>query len=212
MDLTQTIIAKSDQLNADDLVGGPQTFTVTDVRMGDSEQPVSIVLAEWPEGRPFKPSKTVLRILVLAWGKESDDWPKGARMTLYRDEKVKWAGTEVGGIRVSHLSHIKSPLKVALAESKGKKKLHTVQPLPDAPLAEPARMSVDYVSEVEAAKTDTELRAIWKQAKEAGELTDPLAAKITAAADKLAGPQAEPDADADEQQMILDAERDEAGL
>jgi hypothetical protein len=133
MDLTQTIIAKSDQINAEDLLGGPQTFTVTDVRMGDSEQPVCIVLAELPKGRTFKPSKTVLRILVMAWGADSDAWPKGARMTLYRDESVKWAGQAVGGIRVSHLSHIDDKLKVALAESKGKKVLHTVQPLPDAP-------------------------------------------------------------------------------
>jgi hypothetical protein len=59
-----------------------------------------------PRVAPFKPSKTVVRILAYAWGKETDDWPENARMTLYRDEKVKWAGQEVGGIRVSHLSHI----------------------------------------------------------------------------------------------------------
>lgn len=133
MDLSKTIIAKSDQLNADDLMGGPQTFTVTDVRMGDAEQPVSIVLAEWPDNRPFKPSKTVLRILVLAWGVETNDWPKNARMTLYRDAGVKWAGQEIGGIRVSHLSHLDKPLKVALQETKGKKVLYTVDPLPDLP-------------------------------------------------------------------------------
>lgn len=133
MDLSQSIIAKSDQLNADDLMGGPQTFTVKEVRQGDADQPVSIVLAEWPTNRPFKPSKTVTRILVHAWGKESDDWPPGARMTLYRDADVKWAGQAIGGIRVSHLSHIKGKLKVALQETKGKKVLHTVEPLTDAP-------------------------------------------------------------------------------
>jgi hypothetical protein len=133
MDLTQTIIAKSDQLNADDLLSGPQTFTVVEVRQGDAEQPVSIVLAELPKGRTFKPSKTVTRIFVHAWGKETDDWPKGARMTLFRDADVKWAGQAIGGIRVSHLSHIKGKLKVALQESKGKKVLYSVDPLPDAP-------------------------------------------------------------------------------
>jgi hypothetical protein len=34
MDLTQSIIAKSDQLNADDLLSGPRTFTVAEVRRG----------------------------------------------------------------------------------------------------------------------------------------------------------------------------------
>lgn len=137
MDLTNTIIAKSDQLNADDLISGPQTFTVVEVRQGDAEQPVSIVLAELPKGRTFKPSKTVTRILVHAWGKESDNWPEGARMTLYRDADVKWAGQAIGGIRVSHLSHIKGKLKVALQESKGKKVLYSVDPLPDAPPPNP---------------------------------------------------------------------------
>ena len=86
------------------------------------------MLAEFPDKRPFKPSKTVLRLLAYAWGEETDDWPESPRLTLYRDEKVKWAGQEIGGIRVSHMSHIEKPLKVALAESKGKKSLHARRP------------------------------------------------------------------------------------
>lgn len=159
MDLTQTIIAKSDQLNADDLMGGPQTFTVADVLQGDSEQPVKIVLAELPKGRTFKPSKTVLRILVHAWGKETDDWPKGARMTLYRAAEVKWAGQEVGGIRVSHLSHIKEQLKVALQESKSKKVLYTVDPLPDAPAGPtPTELAEQIAAGIKDSTTEAEVR------------------------------------------------------
>jgi len=139
MDLTRATIAKSDQLNADDLLSGPRTFTIAEVREGNDEQPVSIVLAEWPDNRPFKPSKTVTRLLVAAWGGESDDWPEGARMTLFRDADVKWAGQAIGGIRVSHLSHIKGKLKVALQESKGKKVLYTVDPLPELSRAEQLR-------------------------------------------------------------------------
>jgi hypothetical protein len=139
MDLSKKIIAKSDQLNADDLIGGPQTFTVVEVKdTGNEDQPVSIILAEWPSNRPFKPSKTVARILAYCLGAETDDWPPNVRMTLFRDEKVKWAGEEVGGIRVSHLSHIKGPQKIALQESKHKKSLHTILPLPDAPTQPPA--------------------------------------------------------------------------
>ena len=138
MNLSQATLARSDQLNADDLVGGPRTFTVAEVRRGDNEQPVAIVLEEFPPNRPFKPSKTVLRLLSHVWGEETDDWPERPRFTLYRDAKVKWAGQEIGGIRVSHMSHITAPVKIALAESKGKKTLHVVQPLPDdAPTSEP---------------------------------------------------------------------------
>ena len=157
MNLREAIIARSDQLNADDLISGPRTFTIKEVRRGDAEQPVAIVLAEFPDKRPFKPSKTVLRLLAYAWGEETDDWPENARLTLYRDEKVKWAGQEIGGIRVSHMSHIDKPIKVALAESKGKKSLWRVDPLPaDAPTSAP----VDEESVARLA----ELRAEWKTA------------------------------------------------
>ena len=50
-------------------------------------------------------------------------------MTLYRDAKVKWAGLEVGGIRVSHLSHIERDMVMALTATKGKRAPHTVKPL-----------------------------------------------------------------------------------
>ena len=157
MDLSQAIIARSDQLNADDLISGPRTFTVKEVKRGNDEQPVSIVLAEYPASRPFKPSKTVLRILVHAWGAESDNWPEGARMTLYRDASVKWAGQAIGGIRVSHLSHIDKPMQVALAESKGKKTLHKIGVLAaDAPTSPP----MDEAT----VKRLADLREEWKSA------------------------------------------------
>jgi hypothetical protein len=118
MNLSEATLARSDQLNADDLVGGPRTFTVKEVRRGDNDQPVAIVLEEFPANRPFKPSKTVTRLLSYVWGEETDDWPERPRFTLYRDAKVKWAGQEIGGIRVSHMSHITERKKIALAESK----------------------------------------------------------------------------------------------
>jgi hypothetical protein len=165
MDLTNTIVPKSDQLNSDDLIAGPRTFTVTEVRVkSTTEQPVDIHLAESP-GKPFRPSKTVLRVLITAWGKEGDDYV-GRRMTLYRDDEVKWAGQEVGGIRVSALSHINKPIKLALTETRGKKKNHTVQPLPDAPA--PAQAKAPTVDElIDAAQTadsDDELNRIARKA------------------------------------------------
>jgi len=175
MDLSKTIIAKSDQLNADDLLTGPRTFTVLEVREGSEEQPVSIVLKEWPRNRPFKPSKTVQRILAYCWGAETDDWPEDARMTLFRDEKVKWAGEEVGGIRVSHLSHIKGQQKIALQESKHKKTLHTIHPLPDAPATTteptPAELATQVVAALADATTEDEVRE-WGNRAHARNLLD----------------------------------------
>lgn len=131
MDLTDTIVPRSDQMNAEDLLTGPRTFTIREVRKtGAADQPVEVVLAEFPEGRPFKPSKTVRRILVAAWGPEATAYT-GRRLTLYRDPAVKFGGESVGGIRVSHLSHIEKPLTIALTVTRGKRAPYRVQPLPD---------------------------------------------------------------------------------
>lgn len=130
MDISETIVPKSDQINAEDLLSGPRTFTVEKVTKGSAEQPVDIHLVEFP-GRPFRPSKTVRRILVNAWGPEASAYV-GRRMTLYRDPAVKFGGMDVGGIRVSHLSHIDKALTVALAVTRGKRAPYTVQPLADS--------------------------------------------------------------------------------
>lgn len=129
MDLTDTIAPRSDQMNAEDLLAGPRTFTVAEVRKGASpDQPVDIVLAEFP--RPFKPSKTVRRILVTAWGPEASEYV-GRRLTLYRDPDVKFGGEQVGGIRISHLSHIAKPLTIALTVTRGKRAAHRIDVLPE---------------------------------------------------------------------------------
>jgi len=129
MDVSETTAPKSDQQNAEDYIGGPRTVTVEKVTKGSAEQPVEIHLVEFP-GRPFKPSKTVRRILVAAWGKDSTPWA-GRRMTLYCDPSVRFGGQEVGGIRVSHLSDIAGRLSLNLTVSKGKRAPHIVEPLPD---------------------------------------------------------------------------------
>lgn len=133
MDLTESIAPRSDQLNADDLMSGPRTVTITEVTSGNTEQPVNVHLAEFPD-RPFKPSKSMRRVMVAAWGKESSAYP-GKRMTLYRDPTVRFGGSEVGGIRVSHMSHIDKRLTLALTVTRGKRAPYVVEPLPDAPAA-----------------------------------------------------------------------------
>jgi hypothetical protein len=65
-DLTETIAPRSDQQNADDYVAGPKTVTITEVRRGTTEQPVEVHLKEFP-GRPYKPSKSMRRVMVAGW-------------------------------------------------------------------------------------------------------------------------------------------------
>lgn len=128
IDVSDTIIAKSDQLNADDLVE-PITIRVREVtKFVENGAKCFSVKYEGDEGRPFKPCKTVRRILVRAWGKDATQWT-GRLMTLFCDPSVKWGGKAVGGIRVSHLSHINGVINISLSETRGMKKPHTIKPL-----------------------------------------------------------------------------------
>lgn len=123
---------RSDQFNADDLVGGERTFTIADVKVGVAEQKYDITLAG--EERVWRPPVTMLRLLIGAWGDESEDWV-GRRVTLFRDPTVTFGKDTPGGIRISHLSHISKPFTMALTATRGKRRGVTVDPLPDAPAA-----------------------------------------------------------------------------
>jgi len=127
-DLRATIVPKSDQLNSEQLLSGPITVTVTSVNVSDSaEQPVSIHY-EGEDGRPFKPCKTMRKVLILAWGQDGSQWA-GKSMTLYNDPTVTFGREKVGGIRISHLSDIARDIAVSLTATKGKKTLHTIKAL-----------------------------------------------------------------------------------
>ncbi len=126
-DMSVAIIPKSDQLNADDLIAGPITIKVTEVTIRAGEQPVSIHY-EGDNGKPYKSCKSMNRVLVMAWGADAKNYI-GRSMTLYRDPSVKWAGQDVGGIRISHLSHLDGQFTMALTATKGSRKPFTVKPL-----------------------------------------------------------------------------------
>lgn len=148
MDLTPSIIPKSDQVNADDLIAAPITYTIRDVRQGSTEQPIDILLVE--TDRAYRPSKSMRRVLVTAWGANGSVYV-GRRLTLYRDPKVRFGSDEVGGIKISHLSHIDKPLTVALTVTRGRRAPHIVQPL------------ADWTADIAGATTEAELRAIWDE-------------------------------------------------
>ena len=123
--VSHAVLAKSDQLNFDDFSGNKRTITVTSVTVTMSEQPVAIFY-DGHNGKPWKPSKGMLRLLCEAYGDESDNWV-GKSIELYGDDKVKWAGKEIGGIRISALSHIeKSGLTAFVALSRGKRRKQTI--------------------------------------------------------------------------------------
>jgi len=129
MDLSKTIIPKSDQLNADDLISGAKTIKIRDIKGGNDEaQPVSIYFYG-DNNKPFKPCKSMRRVLVQLWGSDGLQYI-GRRLTLYREDTVKWSGIEVGGIRISHASHIAEPTRVLVTISRNKRVPITIEVLP----------------------------------------------------------------------------------
>jgi hypothetical protein len=138
MDMTPTLEAKSNQLTSDDLIAGPKTIVVTKVTAGSAEQPVAVYY-DGDQGKPWYPCKSMRRVLVAAWGADAKGYI-GRSMTLFRDPEVSYGGIKVGGIRISHLSDLDSPLSIALTVTRQKRSPYKVQPLAKAkPAPAPAQ-------------------------------------------------------------------------
>jgi hypothetical protein len=161
-DLSLTISPKSDQLNADDLIAGPTTIRVSRVAAcpGSAEQPIAIYF-DGDNGKPYKPCKSMRRVLVQVWGKDGSAYV-GRSMTLYRDPNVQFGGVAVGGIRISHMSDIKAPVVLALTASRASRKPYTVAPLPDGePLSDRLRKALQAVAKCQ---TVARLDSVWSSA------------------------------------------------
>lgn len=134
MDISKALVAKSDVLNASDLSGSPIVATIKAVRPGDTSKPVIIDLVGM-DGRPWKPSKGMLRVVAHAWGTESDAWV-GRLVKLANNPEVVYGGEPVGGIEVVAMSHIKAAFTMPVRISQKKVKQHHVAALAE-PVTEP---------------------------------------------------------------------------
>jgi hypothetical protein len=165
-DMTAVIAPKSDQINADDLIAGDLTITITGVKISPGqEQPVSIQFKG--SDKVFRPCKSMSRVMVAAWGPDAKTY-EGRSMTLYRDPTVKWGGLAVGGIRIRAMSHIDRDMTMMLSESKANRKpfkvavLRAVDPQPQTPPDQPTISPADAVSMAErAADQGTEHFRAW---------------------------------------------------
>lgn len=192
MDMTKLIEPRSDQMNAEDLLSGPRTFTITDVREGSAEQRVRVFLAEFPQNRPWLPNVTMCRLMVLGWGPESNDW-HGKRVTLYRDPDVRFGRDQPGGIRISHMSGIRRPITANLTVTKGRRGPYRVEPLTEDALPAKVPGPMDHlVWAMNAAKIPTDDRLAYCRGiiqRDIGKATDLTADEV---ATVIAALQAEP--------------------
>ena len=158
MDMTASTEARSDQINAVDL-SEPRTYTIENVTAGKATHPFDFHLIESP-GKAYRPNLGMRRVIIAAWGPKTEVY-HGRRLTLFNEPTVIYAGAEIGGIRVSHMSHLDKPLKTSLAISQKKKIPYTVQPLIEA-APTPATAHEPTAEEVAASNDPAELRDMWK--------------------------------------------------
>lgn len=165
MDVTKAIEPKSDQLNADDLLTGPRTIRIREVKVqAGQEQPVWIYF-DGDNNKPWKSSKTGTRTLAAIWGPDASKWI-GLHCTIYCDPEVTWGGMKVGGIRVSHMEGLTAPRTLMLTKTRGKKGATVIKPL-DMSRVKAKEQSVTTPQEInrDALRTEMESVADDKEAK-----------------------------------------------
>ena len=167
MDITEALAPNSDQLDAIELVA-PRTFTIAPggrLAVRDGKTVAEIALEGFP--RVWRPSKGMLDVLARCWGSDAKQWV-GRRVTLYNDPDVMFGKDRVGGVRVSHLSHIDGEQSVPIrASGRGRApKPWKVLPLADAPV-DPAKVAAALTA-ITNATTTTELDKIATHATRIG--------------------------------------------
>lgn len=126
-DMSQTIVAKSDQINAADLIGSTRIVTIKEVRIKAGEdQPVTILIEG--DKKAFRPCLGVRRLMVRVWGPDASKYI-GESMTLFCDPKVTWAGKEEGGIRVSNMTGLEEEIVEYMRISRTATKPYKIKPL-----------------------------------------------------------------------------------
>ena len=157
LDISGSVEPRSDQLNYDDVAANDLTITITDVKQGPPDQPVHLHNAEFP-GRPYKPGKSMRRVLIAAWGTDAAQYV-GKRIQLFGDPTIRFGKEAVGGIRIRALSHIPGPLDVKLTVTRGKRENFTVTPL----------LTVNEVAAwLTEASTMDALKTAWVRVTQAG--------------------------------------------
>lgn len=166
IDISAFIEPKSDQLNADDLIAGPRTITITEVSgSGDAQQPCNVRF-EGDGGKPWRPCKTTMRIMAMVWNTTHAQNFVGKSLTLYRDPEVMFGGVKVGGIRISHMSGLSAPRTVVVTESKSKRSQVRIQPLKEVS-STPAKQPDERRDEAPAPPPPPENKAAHQEAARA---------------------------------------------
>lgn len=160
-DFEKTLEAKSDQINAADLVGREMTITITGVTVNLREaQKTDFKIAE--SEKLYRPCLGMRRLIASIWGTNPQLFI-GRSLTIYRDPEVVYGGDVMGGIRISAASHIDGEKKIPIRTSRTKVKTYTVRPIqanaPAASQTQPVDPDDLPEAQAEAAKGTVSFKA-----------------------------------------------------
>ena len=130
--IEQVIAPVSDRLCGDDLIAGPRTIKFTEAHAieGDRGKKQFSIRFEGDNGRPWIPCKTMARAMVLAWSITDVAQMVGRSVTVFRDADVDFGKEKgIGGVRISHMSHLSQAARMKLTVSQGKKGAFVFEPL-----------------------------------------------------------------------------------
>jgi len=131
-DIDGACAAKSDRINAVDLIG--TTLVGRIVRIKAAEEKGVKKIRIWLDARPVPwcPCTNMARLLRLAWGKDPKVW-LGRSVELFNDPTVPWKGKPVGGVRVSAMSDVAAPFDFEAKVSRESTKTYRIGVLTVAP-------------------------------------------------------------------------------
>lgn len=146
LDLTPTLAGKSEQLRADDLLGGDKIITILRVAIINTKDEQQYALHfDGDHGRPYKPCLTMRKLLSLIWGSDGESY-QGRQLLLYRDAAVRFGTEAVGGIRIKAASHIDSKKTFRLSVGRGKRGMISVEPLASSQPTTPSQAQPNHTS------------------------------------------------------------------
>lgn len=163
IDLATMVQANSDQVNAADLVQ-PVTVTITRLEHGPDEKQKLNVYTDIFGEKPWRPCLTVRRLISKVWGTDGPVFI-GRSLTIYNDPTVTFGRDTTGGIRVSHMSHIDSPVIVKLPVRRGQMGTFTVDPIPSGPPLVTDEVAGQFAADILAAGNVQALDAISVELK-----------------------------------------------
>lgn len=140
-DLAKFCEARSDQLNNVDLIAGNRIIKITKVKVTATGKQDVIISYEGDNGKPWKPCKTMARIMMEAWSDDIQKWV-GKSVELFRDPNQTFGPHIVGGTRIRALSGIDADFTTQVIVTRGQVKpvkifkLVVVEARVDAPLSD----------------------------------------------------------------------------